>query len=309
MAGCIKRKSLFGVEVYLPEEIPPGSRVALFGDLDAASLVHSEIAERRLPVEVAAFISDLVDSPVMYGSMPVVGRQAIPPGIDMFLLVSDRWREAAYDSALRRQSPLFSVLVSRRIAFLHRRALVSHKGRFVFYVTPKVASRSIAAALSDWGALEVVDGSIFRQLEGYFIFTFCRNPWSRLFSAYGNKRTDDSEITRYLRLHCRKEEITFGDFVRYVNEEVDIDCDPHWRSQQEWLSTPEGDLIPDFIGRFETIDEDFREVCRTLGIRSELPHLNWTGAEDAYRDQYTATTRAFVARRFARDIELFNYSF
>jgi chondroitin 4-sulfotransferase 11 len=66
----------------------------------------------------------------------------------------------------------------------------------------------------------------------------------------------------------------------------------------------------DFVGRFETLEESFQEVCRRLRVRARLPvkYASRRRSRD-YRRFYSARSRALVAERYARDIEMFGYAF
>ena len=78
--------------------------------------------------------------------------------------------------------------------------------------------------------------------------------------------------------------------------------------QDEWLKDEFGNIEIDFIGRFETIDEDFKELCKELDAHLELPHLNKT-KHAPYQEYYDEETKRIVADHFAEDIEKFGYSF
>jgi hypothetical protein len=64
------------------------------------------------------------------------------------------------------------------------------------------------------------------------------------------------------------------------------------------------------VGKVETIDKDWVEICRRIGIDPvpELPHTNTT-TRTHYRDYYTPQTRKLVQERFKKTIELFGYTY
>jgi len=69
-----------------------------------------------------------------------------------------------------------------------------------------------------------------------------------------------------------------------------------------------GEVIVDFVGRYERLQADLDEVGGRLGIPAALPHLNRSSHRD-YREYYTDETRDIVAARFARDLAQFDYRF
>ncbi len=81
----------------------------------------------------------------------------------------------------------------------------------------------------------------------------------------------------------------------------------------------------DFIGRFETLVEDFALVSTKItGNPLKLPHKNKTGKQTLreriknlgsdensghYNQYYDQQSRDFVAKIYKKDIELFGYEF
>jgi hypothetical protein len=64
----------------------------------------------------------------------------------------------------------------------------------------------------------------------------------------------------------------------------------------------------DFTGRFENIEEDFARICERIAVAASLMHVN-ASERTNYANYYTPQTQAIVARRYARDIDRFGYTF
>ena len=80
--------------------------------------------------------------------------------------------------------------------------------------------------------------------------------------------------------------------------------------QTDYLVDLKGNLIVDFIGHYETLQQDFDECCKRIGIpKITLPHRRKADDRLAYRDYYTAETQVLVSEAFARDIEILGYEF
>jgi len=137
--------------------------------------------------------------------------------------------------------------------------------------------------------------------NGFYKFAFVRNPWSRLVSWY--RMCLDRPTTPFMRL-VKREAPRFEDFLALTQ----------WRAerttfnQADYVTDAGGNLIVDFVGRFETIARDFQTVCERLQVQVTLPHKN-RGVPTDYRTYYNHQTRRLVEQRFARDIRLFGYHF
>lgn len=156
---------------------------------------------------------------------------------------------------------------------------------------------------------------------GFFAFAFVRNPWSRLVSCYRDKILGEVPGFTNFTLRpgvadclARFEQFTasmsFEAFVEAVTGITDADADPHFRSQHTFVTNAEGGIALDFVGRFERLHDDFEQVARQIGLPAvALPHLQAVVRPATYAGFYTRATRDMVARRFAKDIELFGYCF
>jgi hypothetical protein len=155
-------------------------------------------------------------------------------------------------------------------------------------------------------------------LSGYTGFAFVRNPWDRLVSCYANKLTrsqlaKDPQGRGTLRSLARagalSEDMSFADFARAVASISDKKANRHFRSQYTFLVGRRGRLMPQRILKFERFEEDLRAILSEFKLeKTEVPHKKPTRRGD-YREYYDTELKELVASRYARDIELFGYSF
>lgn len=137
-----------------------------------------------------------------------------------------------------------------------------------------------------------------------FSFAFVRNPWSKVVSHYAYRVQ-----TNQTGLAARH--LDFNEWVRlaYGERHRDYYDQPKmFMVQSDWICDQAGNIIVDFVGRFERLQEDFAEVCRLVGRTASLPHLKKSTTTD-YRKLYVPDTMDIVAQRFAADIERFGYVF
>lgn len=145
-------------------------------------------------------------------------------------------------------------------------------------------------------ALEIrslIDREIF---DAAFKFTFVRNPWDWQVSLY-------HYILEHPENRGHEETKAMGSFRSFVFSREKSDF-----TQTGCLVDESNNLLVDFVGRFENIDEDFRTICSKVGIAARLPHINKSKRTD-FRDYYDAETRELTARLYAEDIERFGYTF
>jgi hypothetical protein len=142
--------------------------------------------------------------------------------------------------------------------------------------------------------------------DGLFKFAFVRNPWDLQVSSFHHIRR---ERPQFLGGH--------EDFAGFLRWKLDPErpyqfhVDTSIELQTDYLIDLRGDIVVDFIGRYERLHEDFDEACRRIGLAGvTLPHRRRAAdRERDYRGYYDEATAALVADHFARDIELLGYRF
>lgn len=144
----------------------------------------------------------------------------------------------------------------------------------------------------------------------YFKFTFIRNPWDRLVSAYhflkagGYDEADRKWFARELGGYT-----DFDDFVRNWLRPDNIYKHIHFCPQIEFLedSNHRGVKV-DYIGLYENIANDFDYIARRLSVGNTLQHGN-ASRHKSFREYYCDTTREIVHQIYRRDIAQFGYDF
>jgi hypothetical protein len=197
--------------------------------------------------------------------------------------------------------------------------MINHKHKFIFIHIPKTAGHSIERAFGAWTGKDKINYGIgmdsikrrpiqhynLAQLERfnfisptenstYFKFCFVRNPYSRIVSAW-----------KYLKVQKWSKVSEDTSFKKFVKKSKN---NSHVRPQCHWTHTRMVKNV-DFIGRFENLQVDFDTICDKIGIeRQELPHKN-KSKHKHYTEYYDDETREIVAKKYAKDIEYFNYEF
>jgi hypothetical protein len=141
-----------------------------------------------------------------------------------------------------------------------------------------------------WRVRTYVGEDVWRS---YFKFSFERNPWDRQVSWYHYKTKSKSDTTRP----------SFENFNR--------DRRRAW--VENWdLYTIDGSIAVDFVGRYETLEQDFGAVLDRLGLAGQiaLPRVNVSSAgQHGYRAFYSDKGRDLIASWYAPEIREFSYVF
>ncbi len=105
--------------------------------------------------------------------------------------------------------------------------------------------------------------------------------------------------------HVRENAPTFADFITRTTTGMG---ERTTYNQLDFLVGGNGDTLVDFVGRYESLADDYAVVKERLRLSNDLPHTN-RSSHTGYRNYYTTATQTIVAERFARDIGRFKYAF
>lgn len=104
------------------------------------------------------------------------------------------------------------------------------------------------------------------QFSRYFKFSFVRNPYERLVSTY--------IYFDYIKKY---------DFKYFLNTIVSNELNErstrHFLPQHNYIYDKNENILVDYVGRFENLQNDFNHVCDCIGMsNTTLPHANKTKA-------------------------------
>lgn len=187
--------------------------------------------------------------------------------------------------------------------------VISDKHRFIFIHNPKTGGESIEAALTLYASLLVsAPKNLHKRLNkhsnpkmikkyvgetiwnSYFKFVFVRNPWDRFLSLYMYARSRKPGL--------RAQRLSFEEYLKYR-----MTHNKQFLVQRSYVN-----LNINFIGRFERLNADFKNICKVIGISCTLPHKN-KSVHEHYRKYYTENTKNLVATFSKVEIDRFGYAF
>jgi hypothetical protein len=131
-----------------------------------------------------------------------------------------------------------------------------------------------------------------------------RNPYEWMVSNYSYIRQYESAWH-----HNLVAKMTFVEFVDWRLGEAWKEIDPLGlnRGLSAWFTDENGEVIIDYVGRFEHFEQEFNLFCERIGVSCTLPHLNKSKFKSVDK-YYTTSTKAQVQEKFALDFKLFGYN-
>lgn len=223
--------------------------------------------------------------------------------------------------------------------YYHSRVSTRHK--YVTVAVPKVACSTVKRTLHalegigpaerlalEHGAgeemrlsrISVKDAVRFLSADDWLRFTFVRNPYDRLLSAWKSKilSSHDTAYAAARQTLCDalgyppQAAVAFGDFVRFVASERDpaLSRDGHWERQ---AVVGLHEVIPyDVIGRFENFAADFDAILCRLGASDDVRALahEITNPTETIPSAaaYDSEVAAIVYEYYRDDFEAFGYA-
>lgn len=152
-----------------------------------------------------------------------------------------------------------------------------------------------------------------RRFPDLLLFSFVREPLSRLASCYRSKIVRPEVMHASLLREGLVKQTTFPQFVRHVCRRQDWRSNIHYRSQAHILRGP-GGLAPDFIGRVEQMEQDWRRLSGLQNERGNAPLPLLPRRRASVREDQMKSGDLFAGdedlmdqarRRYAADIALF----
>ena len=200
--------------------------------------------------------------------------------------------------------------------------IVSDKHKFIYYEIQKCATETMRRYFlgqknrmvtnNPYGARRISGGrskAYPYEQDCYMQFTFVRNPWARTISAWLSKFKYYYDPKHPTLPGIRDPQLslntTFEEYVDFILKVPDDRADCHFKSMHCFI--PEKNIT---VGRVESLESDFNGIRLQLGLPLlPVPRENVTNKTAPWQDYYTDILKDKVAQRYAKDIELYGYSF
>ena len=183
--------------------------------------------------------------------------------------------------------------------------LINHSQKWAFIHIPKTGGNSISHILLNIpGTIQITTHGPLNQLQGvdgYFIFSFVRNPYTRLASWYEHIKRDTISQS-------------FSNFIKSIDP-----LDFLFFSQEYYLNHGKTDIKKiSYIGKYENFNNDLYHIFGIIKVNTNtIPHLNrnryWEthptlNTYKLYKQYYKEQwMKDWVIEKYKNDFKLFNY--
>ena len=227
--------------------------------------------------------------------------------------------------------------------------LIDDDNKFIYCAVPKAAStplRLTLIRLKNNSGITITESTVHlpkmwrhlgeytnstelpKHLVRHFKFLFVRDPFHRLLSGYrdkffGKNKRYTNGLRRMIVTAFRPEEVkevgtetnnvTFTEFLTFIlSVSNPLTRDGHWRQIQRLCFPCAFDF--DFIGYFETLEEDAAYLLKKAGLddRVTFPPVRSSKASSDFMTYYSQVPREVIFKlgeAFRSDFEMFGYPF
>ncbi len=142
--------------------------------------------------------------------------------------------------------------------------------------------------------------------KDYFKFTFVRNPYDRAYSDYLWIKKD-RKIEDTFKNYIKKT----GKFEKVLRDNTNKDYRGDHLLKQTDFFDMEGDFKIDFVGRFETLQQDIHKLNEILSYSAPFTQHSKKNKKryNHYSLFYTASRKKLVQQIYANDLNKLNYNF
>lgn len=146
-----------------------------------------------------------------------------------------------------------------------------------------------------------------KKHETYFKFAIVRNPYEKMVSHAAWRDKKWAKNIELSNIEFKK--IVTEVYNTFKNNRAYFLKEPHFRPQYLYTYDASNNLNVDFVGRYETLEEDWKTICSKIPtvVYKPLPS-RMVSRHKPWEDYYTPELRRMVYEMYKKDFELFGYA-
>lgn len=160
--------------------------------------------------------------------------------------------------------------------------------------------------------------NIQNKIDNYFLFTFVRNPYDKLYSSYNYlKRLIEEGNGNIVNTPDKKEYYeNFNIFIKNYKNVCKKSYSHSFVTQYNTLLNYSNQIKFSYIGRQETLDEDLLNILHIMNININIEHsgkiyknvkINFSETSKTIIDDCDYDSFLFINEYFKHDFEMFGY--
>lgn len=200
---------------------------------------------------------------------------------------------------------------------------IDHKHKCIFIHIPKTAGTSIEKSLGikkwDPSLLRLrkeflIDGVLYapqhltavmvrgnkkakKWWKDYFKFSIVRHPYTRVLSEF-------CWVNRHRGPNFKFTRVGFNKHLKHYYKALDKD---HKLSQYSYLHDDDGNLMVDYVAKFENLQEEFRFLKKKLHIQTNLPTIHKSRNSEIMLKSLKQGQKNIIYSLYQKDFETFGY--
>jgi len=186
----------------------------------------------------------------------------------------------------------------------------------LFIHIPKTAGTSILKIISDdqfyrdHCKYKILLDSDAKKFDSYYKFCFIRNPFDRMVSIYNYLQSNGNGLDDvYWGELLKNNYPNFEDFVLHFLNERNIHEHTIFIPQYLFIYNHKHECMVDFVGRYESINDDYKIIAKNLQLKETLPHLNKSKTNSPNYKKYYTNPKIIekIIDLYRKDFELLGY--
>jgi len=205
----------------------------------------------------------------------------------------------------------------------NKRINISYKNRLIFIHIPKCGGTSLARSLgfnfstyhtTIVEAKERINPLLYKY---FFKFAVIREPIDRFVSLYSyakmpvslyHDNINDNPNKKPHLDYALLKDASINDCVDYLLEgklKHEVKWGLQWLPQTNWIEDKNGNILVDYLGCFNRLQEDFMYIKNKLKLKSNLSNLNKSERKKDIKSMLTPKNISILEEYYAKDLITF----